>query len=189
MSNPFESLTYNKSAFRKSESWFTAEVNKLKNSAKFRPNNIMQKSSNYVTKLRPGELYMFFYDAKTKDKLPFWDTFPLVFPFRLTEETFFGLNLHYMSPMERTKILGKLYNFITTKTINENTRLRLSWDFIQSASNLHPLQNCVKQYRYDQVQSRILKVNAEDWISAVMLPTERFVGGSRNKVWTDTRRR
>ena len=39
---------------------------------------------------------MFFYDAKTQDKLPYWDYFPLCIPIKKYKNGFMGLNLHYL---------------------------------------------------------------------------------------------
>ena len=50
-----------------------------------------------------GRLNMFFYDPKFKKTLPYYDRFPLVFPFKrgftrqraIEGGSFLGLNLHY----------------------------------------------------------------------------------------------
>jgi len=34
-----------------------------------------------VDSVEPGGMYMFLYDPKTKAKLPYFDRFPLIFPF------------------------------------------------------------------------------------------------------------
>ena len=39
---------------------------------------------------------MFVYDPKTKAKLPFYDTFPLVLPIDTFRGGFIGLNFHYL---------------------------------------------------------------------------------------------
>ena len=41
-----------------------------------------------------GQMYMYFYEAKTKDTLPYFDRFPLVFPFAKVKGGFYGLNMH-----------------------------------------------------------------------------------------------
>ena len=62
----------------------------------------------------PGRMYMFSYDPKTKDKLPYYDRFPLVFPFDSAPGGFMGLNLHYLSPMLRARFLDKLMEIFFT---------------------------------------------------------------------------
>jgi hypothetical protein len=43
-----------------------------------------------------GEMYLFAYDPKTKEDLPYYDRFPLVFPFRKVKGGFYGINMHYL---------------------------------------------------------------------------------------------
>jgi len=42
-----------------------------------------------------GLLNMFIYDPKLKDKLPYYDTFPLVLPVEEYGNGFLGINLHF----------------------------------------------------------------------------------------------
>lgn len=190
MANSIESVfnryRYDIGAARKSRSWFDQQTNLLRSKAV--PSRIIQQNSALMKPtIVPGNLYLFMYDALNKDTLPYWDMFPLVFPYRRTGNTFFGLNFHYMPPVLRVKILEKLYGFRTNDKMDGTTRLKLSWQLISSASTYHPLANCVKQYRFDQVQTRFLKIEPKDWVTAMMLPSERFVGSTRDKIWTETR--
>ena len=52
-----------------------------------------------------GKMYMYIYDAKHKDKLPYYDAFPLVIMLGPAERGFYGLNLHYLPPVVRAKLL------------------------------------------------------------------------------------
>ena len=48
-----------------------------------------------------GRMSMFYYDPKTKSKMPFYDIFPLVLPVDVFKGGFVGLNFHnpYYSPL------------------------------------------------------------------------------------------
>ena len=52
-----------------------------------------------------GTMQMFFYDPKHKDKLPYYDLFPLIVVVGPAEGGFYGLNLHYLPPILRAKML------------------------------------------------------------------------------------
>ena len=43
-----------------------------------------------------GNMYMFYYNAKYRNTLPYFDAFPLVVITSLAEGGFYGLNLHYL---------------------------------------------------------------------------------------------
>ena len=56
-----------------------------------------------------GHMYMFEYKAKTANKLPYYDTFPLVYVIKATRHEFWGLNLHYLTPKRRAWVVKRLF--------------------------------------------------------------------------------
>ena len=58
--------------------------------------------------LRPkyGVMNLFGYDPKHKDKLPYYDTFPLILPLEPAKGGFMGLNFHYLPPLARVAFLS-----------------------------------------------------------------------------------
>jgi hypothetical protein len=71
--------------------------------------------------------------------------------------------------------------------LNEDTRIRITWNIIESASRLSPAKACVKHYLYEHVQSRFLHIKFPDWVIASQLPVERFVGANKATVWRESR--
>lgn len=134
-----------------------------------------------------GRMYMFFYDAKTKEKLPFWDRFPLVIPIKRTPDGFLGLNLHYLPHLLRAKLFDNLYNFEVADNIRNSNRLALKYSFLQASSKLKYFQPCLKRYLFDHVRSRFLYIPAEEWDIALFLPTERFQKDTKQNVWKESR--
>lgn len=134
-----------------------------------------------------GRMYFYFYDAKTKDKLPYWDRFPLVIPIERYGDGFLGLNLHYIHPKSRLILLDKLSEYATNSRYDEKTRLRLSYDVLSKASKAFEASPCIKRYLFSQIESRFLEITADEWDIAVLLPFENFQGASKNKVWSDSR--
>lgn len=169
---------------KKSVEWYRRQVSGLGAS----PTKLMSNTKKLTTRVLPGKMYMFFYDAKFKDVLPYWDKFPLVLPFRKVPDGFYGINLHYLPYGARFKILNVLNQIAESTGVDENKRLLLNWRILNSSSSLDPIKSCVKHYLEDYVQSRFLEVNYQDWVTAAMLPVEQFTGASKNKVWQDTRK-
>ena len=188
MANPFENIRQaagNKQLDR-SLRWYRENLKTLANT---RPATLMSGNNSLVSQIIPGNMYMFFYDAKLKDKLPYWDRFPLILAFRKVENGFYGINLHYLPYMVRFKILGAMHNYVTSEKIDDNSKVRINWQIVESASKLAPAKACVKHYLYDHVESRFLKVSYPDWITASQLPVEKFVGASKETVWRETRKK
>lgn len=136
-----------------------------------------------------GRMYFYFYDPKTKDKLPYYDRFPLVLPIEQYNDGFLGLNLHYIHPKQRIILLDKLSEFANNSKYDKTTKLKLSYSLLASASKVFEHQPCIKRYLYSHVQSRFLEISADEWDIAAMLPVESFVGASTSKVYHDSRKK
>ena len=183
----FEKNRYNaKDAVLKSRAWFQQQVT-LMNKQQIQPMSLIKSSPDKNTMgVKPGELYLFMYDPKTQDSLPYWDQFPLVFPFRKLKDGFIGLNMHYLPYALRIRLLDRLMEYKTNSKYDETTRLKLSWGLIQSASRLKIAEPCVHRYLTSHLKSPMKRIDSAHWATAMMLPVERFVGSSRQKVWART---
>jgi hypothetical protein len=131
---------------------------------------------------------MFAYDPKGKATLPYYDRFPLVLPFRKTPDGFIGLNMHYLPYPLRITLLDNLLVFKNNSNIDETTRIKYSWAFIDGVSKYAAAKPCVKQYLTGHVRSQFRKINSNDWATAMLLPVERFVGASKQEIWADSRK-
>ena len=175
-------------AIKKSNGWFEKEVTKL-TKQNLTPNKVLAgDTSALVNKIVPGHLYMFAYDPKLKAELPYYDRFPLVFPFSRTEDGFIGLNLHYLPYHYRIKLLDALMIFKSNNRMDETTRLKYSWQLIDGISRYKAAQPCIKQYLGGHVKTQFRKVDSSDWATAMLLPVERFIGASKQEVWAESRK-
>jgi hypothetical protein len=180
----FAARAYDITAAKKSQSWFSAQVRGL---SAVTPNKLLN-SANFVSTLMPGDMYLFYYDPKHKDTLPYFDRFPLVIPFRKVKGGFYGLNFHYLPPLLRVKLLDRLMVFSNTKGISESTRLKFKYQLIAGSAKFGWAQPCVKMYLNDHVKSRFAKIEPEHWVTAMMLPVERFAKANKEQVWRDSRK-
>lgn len=183
--NQYDLLT----AVKRSRSWFDKQVQEL-TKQQYTPKKVLNgDASALTTTLIPGNLYMYAYDPKTKEDIPYYDRFPLVFPFRKTADGFYGLNMHYLPYVLRMQLLDNLLAFKSNSRLDETTRLKYSWAMIDGVSKFKAAQPCVKQYLNGHVRSQFRKVDSNDWATAILLPVEQFVGASKQKVWEDSRRK
>jgi hypothetical protein len=145
---------------------------------------------NDMTRLREstiiGKMYFYSYDAKTKDKLPYFDKFPLVLPIEEYRDGFLGLNLHYIHPKQRLVLLDKLSSFANNDKFDNTTKLRLSYQLLKSSAKVYETQACIKRYLFTNIRSRFLEISADEWDIAVLLPMESFTGATTSKVFSDS---
>ena len=133
-----------------------------------------------------GKMYFYFYDPKTKEKMKYYDRFPLVIPIESYNDGFLGLNLHYIHPKYRMTMLDKLSATANNSSYDEKTKLRVSYQYLTAASKVFEATPCIKRYLFSQIESRFLEISADEWDIAALLPMESFVGASTSKVYADS---
>ena len=149
---------------------------------------LTKQSDRLVTALTVGRMYLFMYDPKFKEDLPYYDRFPLIFPFRRVQGGFYGINMHYLPHMLRARLMDNLYALTNNKTNDDTTKLRISYSILSAAAKYRFFKPCVKHYLNSHVKTRFLWVPSEQWETALFLPLERFVGATKQQVWRDSRR-
>jgi hypothetical protein len=172
---------------RDTRTWFRNAAQEV---SSVNSNLMMRDKKNSVSMLDEksiGSMYMFFYDPKHKDTLPYYDIFPLVIPIGFKAGGFLGLNLHYLPPYLRAVLMDKLYQTISDQKYNEATRLKVSYQLLNGYSKFRYYKPCVKQYLFSHVGSAFLQIQPRNWDMAIMLPTERFQKKSKNLVWKDSK--
>ena len=145
-------------------------------------------ADRYENRFRLGNMYMFGYDPKHKQTLPYYDRFPLVFPINKADGGFLGINFHYLPPVLRAKLMDQLYTITTNKTYNENTRLRASYDLLNGTAKFKEFRPTVKHYLAKQLKTRLTYVAPSEWDIALFLPSPAFVGASKRQVYADSRK-
>lgn len=139
-------------------------------------------------KIKPGNMYLFQYKAKYADTLPYYDRFPMIFPFRVEGDRFWGINLHYLPHRLRAQLMDSLYDLVTNQRYDESTRIQGAWSTLNRASRIKIIKPCVKQYLFSQLESRFFYVYPSEWDIALFLPLERFQGASKTQVWSQSQR-
>ena len=169
----------------KSLKWFTSKINNLKNPRAL-ANQIRKETDRNTNRFLIGGLYFFYYSAKYDDRLPYWDAFPLVLPLERYGDGFLGMNLHYLPPRIRAGFMDKLMNFAIYDDNDEIKRLRVTYDIISASRRYKEFRPCVKRYLYKNIASKLLKVEPNEWETAVFLPVHQFQKAKVNEVWRDS---
>lgn len=169
-----------------SREWFrkkVKELGKVNRTSLLKDPALTQKNRFVI-----GSMFMFFYDPKHRETLPYYDMFPLTIIVDKAPGGFYGLNLHYLAPVPRAKLMDALLDTTTNKRYDETTKLRLSYDVLRSARKFRAFEPCFKHYLVKHVDSKIVKVEPPEWEIAMFLPTEQFAKQNKNQVWSASRK-
>lgn len=173
---------------KKARDWYRERA---KNVGKMNEASMFKQADRDRLTARPkiGQLFMYYYDPKHKATLPYYDIFPLVFPFRKVKGGFLGINLHYLPLVYRAKLMDSLYEISNNNHYDESTKLNLSYKVLNSSSKFEYFKPCVKHYLTGHLRSRLLYIYPSEWDIALWLPLERFQKKSKSQVWAESKKK
>ena len=149
-----------------SKKWFREAALKVSKGS-ISPNSVINQKPGIssVGKKNIWNLILYNYSPKTKNDLPYYDTFPIVFPYKLDKDGFYGYNLHYLPPNIRAVLMDNIYG------LNKASK----W-----------FDSCIKKYLFTHIRSKIAVIPQSEWDLALFLPLQRFQKQSESSVWSDS---
>jgi hypothetical protein len=196
MDNIYEDLVkrYKGSADKEEESykWYREQASNV-NKKEIDQADIISERDHIPKISRPnliGRLFMFHYLPKNRTKLKYYDSFPLVFPIKIIDDGFLGLNLHYLPLDLRANFMDSLYILLNSSNMeSDNTRLiKLSYEKLESQRRFVGAYPCIKKYFHRRIRSRVAYIPPSEWELALFLPTQSFLKRSEATVWLDSRK-
>lgn len=169
--------------------WYRDAAQQFQGVSTISPSRVARQfeKKRQVGDIEPGMMYLFRYDPKTKKTLPYYDTFPLIFPVEKYSDGFLGINFHYLPPVLRAKLMDAIYGTVTNKKYDQTTKVRISYNILKAAAKYKAFKPTVKHYLYDHVRSPFLEITSVEWDIALFLPLERFQKATKETVWKDSR--
>lgn len=177
----------------RSRKWFQTNASKsaVRTSELFRSSNDWKQRSR-GSQVTIGKMYFFQYNAELKNELPYWDKFPLIFPFDFFSKNgnkyMMGINLHYIPPAARLVVFNELIKLRDERRFRQSTKLRMTYEKLKGLAAHRLIKPCVKMYFLDtkHILSNLVEVPADDWEIALFLPVARFQGASNAEVYADS---
>ena len=182
MATPFTDIRLEAGDTERSARWYMKTVRNVA-SGMNQPDEVFGSDlGEYAQQLEIGQMYAFKYDPKHKETLPYYDTFPLVIIADPLPTGFSGINLHYVAPLIRARLLGKLMDDSDLE-VDIKSKLNSKWGFISNFSRYPEVRGSVKKYLTRQIGGRMYKVNPVHWKSAIFLETQSFVGVQASDIY------
>lgn len=171
-----------------SQKWFKDKVKLFGRKSTFDNLERDAGKTNRLLERNPaiGHMYTFGYTAKWDKKLPYWDRLPLIFVIEQYKDGFLGINLHYLSPIQRAVLMDKLLELANNRSYSAKVKLNISYQILKGAAKFSLFKPCVKRYLYGQLQTQMIKIHSDEWEPAIYLPYESFVRASKTRVWADS---
>ena len=143
-----------------------------------------------VSRALSGRMYMYGYDPKLKETLPYYDTFPLIIMVGPAKGGFYGINLHYLDLRRRAKLFdGLMTRRLKESPDGEMDRFLLSYKNLSNAGgSVGFFTPCWKHYLTKKIGTKIINVPSKYWEPALFLPTERFQKRTKQRVWRESKK-
>ena len=170
---------------QQSRDWFRTTAKRTR----VTPESLVRgERARYKNRVSMGKMYLFNYDPKHKDTLPYYDRYPLIFPVNKAPGGFYGINMHYLPHVLRARLMDALYELSRDRRYDERTRLRLSYNILNGATKYKAFRPTFKRYLSNHVRSRFIEITSSEWDIALMMPLQKFAKASSSKVWADSRK-
>ena len=175
---------------KESLDWFRKRAQSIRRATAnsiLRANNLELKESGIV-----GSMFHWIYDPKLKNTLPYYDTFPLGIILGPKagangEAGFHALNLHYIPPLYRARLFGKLREITNNQKYDKSMRMEVSYALLKEASELKEFKPCFKHYLNSHVISPMALIPPEEWEVALFLPSASWKKSTTRKIYSDSR--
>jgi len=157
--------------------WFTGKLSSLKPGSRGRLLSAEERWTD-DTDVFVGGLFFFKYDAKTKDRLPMWDKYPLCVPIDRFADGFLGLNLHYLPAGRRNTVITMVDAFKKDNKLSNTVRAKAkNWQYMMNTTNVGEayFRKSVKRYLFSNVRTQFIRLNPDEYQKAVQLPIEEWV--------------
>lgn len=181
---------------KKSSEWLRLKAKTASKENKVRRNKRRDKllgdESRITNTIEAGRLYLFTYDAKLKEELPYWDKSPLTIMFDIASNgNYLGLNFHYLPPILRAKLLDAILDLPTYKT--QKQKIKMSYNIIKSFAASNLAAPCIKQYIPSHIMGNVIEIAREEFNFVVLLPLANFASltgsSSLSRVYSDSKRK
>jgi hypothetical protein len=159
----------------------TARRNSQK-SDKWLRNKLAKSADKKVKKPYPGRMYLFVYNAKYKDTLPYWDVNPMIILVAPAKGGFYGLNFHYLNMKDRLELLEMLVPFQKLVSAKTQRSIKMSYTKLLGLSKTK-WKYCFKHYLVSHLSSHLIEIPMEEWYTTITLPIAHFKGSTPQEVW------
>ena len=155
-----------------SMAWLKMKIKALQQNTEISGRDVLKERTTF----KPGQLYLYVYDAKHKKTLSKWDSLPLAIILERRDTSFLGLNLHYLSINERSILLGKLLQSDSVYNKgNDILKVKINYEDLKKSSGFYKgYEVCIKEYLYSNIRGKILPIDSHEWLYVILLPLENF---------------
>ena len=142
---------------------------------------LMDRTKDRKLKLT-GQVLIFRYKASSRTKI--YDKYPLVLVIGKTENGFMGLNIHYVPPRDRLKLILLMNSLVYDTQDNQKIRIKI---FSLLTKNVFAKYTNVilNKYNTKNIMGKVKITTPEEWTNFAFLPV--FKGINPTELYSEVR--
>lgn len=166
--------------------WFREKALSASNPATAEQTINAAKASNNKYEASIGKMFLYRYDPKHKATLKYYDQFPLIFPIEHYDDGWLGINMHYLPPLYRARLMDMLYETISNQRYDGRAKLQINYKILNAVSKYRYFKPTIHRYLRSHVRSSLVQIDIKEWDYALMLPLAQFKKANMRTVWDDS---
>ena len=139
-----------------------------------------------ASQLQQGMLYFFLYEPTNAKTLPYYDHFPFVLVIDKAQESFAGLNFHYLNYYWRAVLFDRLYEQRRKSPDPLKVQMKFTYESLTHTTKYKQFRPCYKRYLYKNMRSPLFQVGESEWDVALWLPVELWHKQISAQIWKDS---
>lgn len=136
---------------------------------KLKDSSIQSVSPNRV---KLGWLYTMIYDAKLKDKLPYWDACPLMLVLAKRPGNILGINVHYLPYQYRESLTESLLRSVKNKNRITYADIKIAWKSARIPLGFASL--AIRSYLWSHIKTPLKEFTWSNYKEAIANILPRF---------------
>lgn len=132
-----------------------------------------------------GRMFLYKYDAKTKEKLRYWDRLPLIIMVQEAPNGFYGINFHYLHYDLRIKLFKLIMGYKKASLKDKNEAVIMTYNRLKSLGTTK-WKFAFKRYLLGYCRSKMIEIPFWEWENVLRLPIAQFQKASMQQVWRES---
>ncbi len=190
--------------------WFSSKIKKSANTKQRDDSGDIMNMKDVTNKMRFFNLYTTIYkNPKYKKELPYYDAFPLFFPFDIKQGSegsiVHAINIHYLPPALRMKFLKELEAVIRREAlkrgydpnhlenypigdITKNIGRYMNSVYTRGGGSAGSMiRQCYRSYFFGRMSGKLTKIDLDEWSQAGRVFLPAFRKESSSEIYKDIR--
>lgn len=123
-----------------------------------------------LLKPKIGDMVIFNYVSKGRLEDSKFNSFPMIFILSVSHDRIYGLNMLYLPPVLRNKVILQLTKSVAGLKLTDTTRGLMVANLLKSYKDVKLFAPCFREYKLDSIKSKFINIPTNNWGLSLKMP-------------------